>query len=172
MRPFTTEPGFTDDFFQVRDFLVRINADRVRTPGFLWSRWEWAFTLPFLDTTALGRIGVWEQDGRVVGLVTFEEGLGDAWLVVDPARRDLLPEMVDHAMTRLSVAGSVRVMMYGAVAPFDVPRTHSAKAVTERRRVVVPVLRNSSRVTLVAAASGTNWVMSAAMPLASCWKRE
>ena len=43
-RRYTSEPGFTDDFFAVREFLVRI--------------------------------GVWESDGEVVGLVTYEEGVG------------------------------------------------------------------------------------------------
>lgn len=33
-RRYTSEPGFTDDFFAVREFLGRINADRVTTPGF------------------------------------------------------------------------------------------------------------------------------------------
>lgn len=111
MRPFTDAPGFGDDFFAVRDFLVRLNADRVRTPGFLWARWEWAFALPFLDTASLGRIGIWERAGGIVGLVTFEERPGDAWIVVDPAHRDLLPAMVDHAVERLSVEGRVRVLV-------------------------------------------------------------
>src|SRR5690606_8729103 len=103
--------GFTDDFYAVRDFLVRLNADEVRKPGFLWGRWEWAFALPCQDTTALDHIGVWEQDGRVVGLATYEEGLGDAWLVVDPDHRDLLPAMVDHAVDRLSADGRVRILV-------------------------------------------------------------
>lgn len=112
MRAFTTEAGYSADFFHVRDFLVRLNADLVRTPGFLWARWEWQFTLPFLDVGALDRIGVWEDDdGRVVGLVTYESGPGSAWLVVDPDRRDLLPAMVDHAVERLAVDGVVRVMV-------------------------------------------------------------
>lgn len=111
MRPFTTESGFTDDFARVRDFLVHLNADEVRTPGFLWARWEWAFALPFLDTSALGRIGVWERDGGVVGLATYEQGPGDAWLVVDPDHRALLPAMVDHAVDHLAVDGRVRVLV-------------------------------------------------------------
>lgn len=110
-RRYTSEPGFTDDFFAVREFLVRINADRVTTPGFLWGRWEWAFCLPYLDTDALGRIGVWESDGEVVGLVTYEEGPGDAYLAVDPAQRGLLPELVDHALTHLRHDGAVRLMV-------------------------------------------------------------
>ena len=111
MRPFTAEPGHTQDFFAVRDFLVRINAREVRTPGFLWGRWEWAFALPYLDTSALDRIGVAERDGRVVALATYEESPGDAWLVVDPAHRDLLPALVAHALDRLSVDGRLRVMV-------------------------------------------------------------
>lgn len=111
MRPYSAEPGFTDDFYAVRDFLVRLNADEVRSPGFLWARWEWAFALPFQDTTALDRIGVWERAGSTVGLATFEEAPGDAWLVVDPGHRDLLPAMVDHALARLSVDGHVRILV-------------------------------------------------------------
>lgn len=111
MRPFTDQPGFTDDFFAVRAFLVRVNAERVRSPGFLWARWEWAFALPFQDSASLDRIGIWERQGDIVGLVTYEEGLGDAWVVVDPAHRDLLPAMVDHAVSRLSVGGRVRLLV-------------------------------------------------------------
>src|SRR5674476_1151435 len=110
-RRYTSEPGFTDDFFAVREFLVRINADRVTTPAFLWGRWEWAFCLPYLDRDALNRIGVWESDGEVVGLVTYEEGPGDAYFAVDPAHRGLLPELVDHALTHLRHDGKVRLMV-------------------------------------------------------------
>jgi GNAT superfamily N-acetyltransferase len=111
MRAFTAEPGYTDDVGAVRDFLVRINADQVRTPGFLWARWEWAITHTLWDVDAQDRIGVWEDDAGVIGLVTYETGPGEAWLVVDPARRDLLPQMVDHALQRLAVDGSLRVMV-------------------------------------------------------------
>lgn len=111
MRPYIAVPGHTDDFFAVREFLVRHNADQVHTPGFLWGRWEWNFALPYLDTTALGRIGVWERDGRIVGLVTYEQKPGEAWIVVDPPHRDLLPAMVDHAVERICVDGKVRILV-------------------------------------------------------------
>src|SRR5690606_4963893 len=65
-RAFTAEPGFTPDFFRVREFLRRLNAGEVRAPGFLWGRWEWAFCLPLQDQSALDRIGVWESDGEIV----------------------------------------------------------------------------------------------------------
>ena len=111
-RAFTAEPGFTADFFRVRDFLRRLNADAVTTPGFLWARWEWAFSLPFQDRTALGRIGVWEADGTIVALATYELALGEAYLVCDPEHRDLLPEMVRHGIDHLCAAdGTVRFVV-------------------------------------------------------------
>lgn len=101
-RRYTAEPGFTPDFFRVRDFLRRLNTPEVTTPGFLWARWEWAFCLPYLDRTALDRIGVWEDDGEVVALATFESERGEAFLVVDPDHRDLLPAVVEHGVAHLA----------------------------------------------------------------------
>lgn len=112
LRPYTAEPGFTDDFFRVRDFLRRLNTPDVTTPGFLWARWEWAFCLPFQDRGSLGRIGVWEEGGRVVALATYELELGEAYLVCDPGHRDLLPAMVDHGITHLATPeGRVRFVV-------------------------------------------------------------
>ena len=112
LHPYTSEPGFTDDFFRVRDFLMRINEHEVTTPGFLWARWEWAFCLPYQDRDALARIGLWEDDGTVVALAAYESTLGEAYLVCDPGHRDLLPQMVDHALTALATDdGSLRVVV-------------------------------------------------------------
>jgi GNAT superfamily N-acetyltransferase len=111
-RRYTAEPGFTADFFRVRDFLRRLNTPEVTTPGFLWARWEWAFCLPYLDRTALDRIGVWEDEGEVVALATFESTLGEAYVVVDPEHRDLLPAVVDHSLAHLAAAdGTLRVVV-------------------------------------------------------------
>lgn len=58
VRGYTSPAGFSDDFHRVRDFLVRINHGEVITPGFLWGRWEWMFSQPYKDTSALSRIGL------------------------------------------------------------------------------------------------------------------
>lgn len=77
-RNYTKEAGFTVDFHNVRDFLIRINSEEVITPGFLWGRWEWAFSLPYLDTDKLSKIGIWEDNGKIVALATYELELGSA----------------------------------------------------------------------------------------------
>ena len=112
-RNFTTSIGFTDDYYKVKRFLLRINKQEVVTPNFLFGRWEWAFSLPFLDKENLDKIGLWEASDEVVALATFESSLGDVYLAYDPEYASLLDEMISHAKsmtnsgkTRLLVASS------------------------------------------------------------------
>ncbi len=101
--------GFAGDHRAVRQFLLRIHD---ATPEFGWGRWEWAFCLPYLDWDQVHRIGVWESDGEVVGLATYESGLGDAHLVVDPRHRTrLLPDLVAHALAELNDCSGVRILV-------------------------------------------------------------
>ena len=58
VRNYTSSAGFTNDFHRVRDFLVPINQHELAAPGVLWGQWEWMFSLPDLDRSALPRIGV------------------------------------------------------------------------------------------------------------------
>lgn len=114
-RAYTAEPGFTADFERVRQFLLHINAPEVTTPGFLWARWEWAFSLPYQDETSLNRIRVWEDDasGEIVALATYEMELGDAYLAFDPRHRLALIEPVfDAAVESLAAPdGRMRVIV-------------------------------------------------------------
>jgi predicted N-acetyltransferase YhbS len=111
-RPYTTDPGFSADFCLVRDFLVRINQPRLITPVFPWARWQWAFSLPFQDEANLDRITIWEDDGQIVAVATYELQLGDAFLIVDPAYDHLLPDMIAVARERLAKTGrQVRIIV-------------------------------------------------------------
>lgn len=99
------------DFVPVRDFLRRLHVGAERPPVFGWSRWEWAFAQPGLDRAALHRVGVWEREGRVVAVATFEDVPGDAYLAVDPGCAGLLPEVLDHALAALRGPHGVRVLV-------------------------------------------------------------
>ncbi len=111
-RPYTSEPGFSTDFYRVRDFLVRINSPRLITPVFPWARWQWAFSLPYQDEANLSRITLWEDEGEIVGVATFELQLGEAFLIVDPTYEHLLPELVGVASERLvNDKGQVKIIV-------------------------------------------------------------
>ncbi|NQT98106.1 MAG: GNAT family N-acetyltransferase [Candidatus Marinimicrobia bacterium] len=96
-RKYTNESGFTDDFHAVRKFLVRINEKNPIQSDFEWGRWEWAFSLPYLETSNLSKIGIWESDGKIVALVTYEQGLGTAYFCIDKEYNFLKLEMLMYA---------------------------------------------------------------------------
>lgn len=100
-RTYTNQMRFTDDFHAVWDFLVRINEKELTTLNYLWSRWEWGFSLPYLDAANLDKIGLWEADAQVVGLATYESGLGEAFMICDPAYAEIRADMLQHALTHL-----------------------------------------------------------------------
>jgi len=111
-RNYTSEAGFTDDFHAVKDFLVRINAESPIQYDFVWGRWEWAFSLPYLDSSSLSKIGVWEDNGQIVALATYEDKLGSAYFCVDKAYSSLKTEMLLYAKDNLCDAdGKFRVLI-------------------------------------------------------------
>ena len=118
-KSFTGLPGFTSDYLRVFDFLVRINRPIVRTEGFLWGRWEWMFSLQYLDTTNLHKIGIWETDGRIAALATYEQTIGDAWFCIDPDFAYLKEEMLVYAKENLAKEGKIRALIRDTDAEFQ-----------------------------------------------------
>lgn len=132
-RPYTSSPGFTDDFYKVRDFLVRINRHNAVTPGFLWGRWEWAFSLPYLDNASLSKIGVWEDSGRIVSLATYEGETGSAYFCVDPDYNALKEEMLLYAGNNLSRNGCLKVLIDDADRNFQrIARAHGFRPTQDK----------------------------------------
>lgn len=78
-RNFNRIPGFSMNYHLVLDFLIRINTRKVITLGFLWGRWTWVFSLPYLDETNLSKIGIWEDNGIIICPVTYEDKLVSAY---------------------------------------------------------------------------------------------
>ena len=111
-RNYTHDSGFTADFHAVRKFLVRINQKNPIQYGFEWGRWEWAFSLPYLDTSSLSKIGIWERDGKIVSLVTYEQGPGSVYFCVDQEYNFLKTEMLLYAGDNLCDAeGKLKVLI-------------------------------------------------------------
>jgi len=110
-RNYSPEPFFTDDYVAVRNFLIRINSGKLYTPRFLWGAWEWAVTHRELDRGNLDRIGLWEEDGKLVALATYEGALGEVFLIVDENYGFLKPELIEYAQKALHVNGKLRILI-------------------------------------------------------------
>lgn len=100
-RNYNSEPFFTEDYCKVREFLIRINADKLREFRLPWGAWEWAVTHRSLDQSNLKRIGLWEDEGKLVALATYESQLGEGFFIVGEAYGHLKSEMVAYAKKAL-----------------------------------------------------------------------
>ncbi len=94
--------GFGTAFSEVRDFLFRIQEEKEASPNFPWGRWEWMFSLPYLETNRLDQIGIWRAEKRIVGVATYESRFGDTYFCLDPEFSFLQKEMLDYSIEKMS----------------------------------------------------------------------
>ena len=110
-RNYSSAPFFTDDYKKVREFLIRVNSDKLVSPRMLWGAWEWAVTHGGRDQNNLGRIGLWEDGGKIVAIAAYECPLGEAYLVVDEKYAYLKHEMVTYAKDSLHNDGKLQLAL-------------------------------------------------------------
>lgn len=103
LRAYTSVPGFTEDFFKVRDFLLRIHEPGYKDENWLWARWEYMFSHPALDEKYLSRIGIWEDQGKIVAMANYEDSIGYAFFSFDRAYSFLKQEMLDYGLQHLCI---------------------------------------------------------------------
>jgi GNAT superfamily N-acetyltransferase len=106
---YTDQPGYTDDFYRVCEFLIRVNCGERKQYGMLWVRWEWAFAKGIQDKVTYEKIGMWKSGDDIVALAIYEEQLGKAWLIVDPTYEALKPEMLRYARQNLHLDGKLHI---------------------------------------------------------------
>lgn len=86
-----------EDFFKVSDFLKDTYIPGGKYPNWLQPRWDYMHSHPGLDADNLHRIGIWEDDGKIVALATYELYLGEAYFSLHPDYTYLKREMLDYA---------------------------------------------------------------------------
>jgi len=101
LRNYDSSPFFTDDYIKVREFLTRINEKKLTEFRMPWGAWEWAVTHSGRDQNNLKKIGLWECEGEIVAVATYECPLGEAFLIADEAHAYLKPEMIAYAKENL-----------------------------------------------------------------------
>jgi len=95
------------DFERIGAFLAALYQPRNPTGNWLQPEWEYAFFHPLMDEVHLARIGIWEQDGEIVGVVYYGWHLGDSFYFFHPEHRELLGAMLDYAETELKGVSSI-----------------------------------------------------------------
>jgi GNAT superfamily N-acetyltransferase len=96
------------DFEEVSEFLRRHTVRYGRNGITVQPYWEYGQTHPAFQYQYAHRIGLWEDDGELVGVVFYESGLGECVVNAAPGYEKLWPEMVQYAEDELSCLSSGR----------------------------------------------------------------
>jgi len=91
-----------DDYWKIDEFLIRHYRPGNADGNWIEPAWEYMHGHPFLDSTSLRKIGVWEENGEIVAVSHYESQLGEAFFEFHPAYRHLRDEMLDHAERHLA----------------------------------------------------------------------
>ncbi|MBU1093050.1 MAG: hypothetical protein KKH01_01160 [Firmicutes bacterium] len=102
---------FGEDFLKVSAFLADLQQDALRPISFPWGRWEWMFSLSFLDADHLDSIGVWEEDGKIVALLTYESKFGEAFYVLNDRHPYLKKEIAQYAIRDLQGIDGLKMLV-------------------------------------------------------------
>lgn len=105
-RNYTKQAGITDDYFKVREFLLKLGYVE-----FTYARWDWMTTHGHLDKSSLGKIGIWENENEIVGLATFDCELGISFCLTLPEYTFLKKEILLYAKSHLDKDGDFGVMI-------------------------------------------------------------
>ena len=104
-RQYTTQWGCTADYEEVRAFLIQRGECE-----FTYARWDWMTTYSCLQRENVRRIGLWEDNDRLVGLATFDCEIGETFLITFPAYAFLKAEMLDYARESLCGPEGMRIV--------------------------------------------------------------
>jgi len=113
-RRYACPAGITEDYYLLRAFFLKRLGD-----DFPFGRWDWMITHNWLDQDAVGKIGIWEEDGAVVGVATFDTQPGEGFICVLPGYEALRPQMVRYARENLRKDGKFRLLVWDADADFQ-----------------------------------------------------
>lgn len=105
-RNYTKDAGITEDYYRVRDFFVCLGYSE-----FTYTRWDWMITHSMLDKNALGKIGLWEYAGNIIGVATFDVKLGSTFCLTLPEFEHLKEEMLHYAKENLATESKFCVVI-------------------------------------------------------------
>jgi ribosomal protein S18 acetylase RimI-like enzyme len=105
-RRYTKQAGITEAYYKVRDFLVRLGSME-----YTYVRWDWMITHSYLDKSYLGNIGIWEEEGEIIGTALYDCQPGQAFCLALPHYAALKREMLLYARENLSKDGKFSVVI-------------------------------------------------------------
>jgi GNAT superfamily N-acetyltransferase len=118
-----------DDYRLVDNFLIEHYKPGNADGNWLEPAWEYMHAHPYLDRASLGKIGIWEDDGTIVGVATYESRVGEAFFEFHPDYGYLKRDMLEYAEKNLFGTGEDgRKFLHAFVNDIDAELTSLVKA--------------------------------------------
>lgn len=118
-RPYNREK----DYEKVSDFLVRTYSDKKNFQNWLQARWEYMHHHSYFYNPDLqkvhNKIRIWEDDGKIVGVVHFELAVVQCYIEIDPEYAHLKEEMIEYAENNLRGESSGKSLIAIYINEFD-----------------------------------------------------
>ena len=89
------------DFEAVCDFLIELNRDDNSHINWNWARFEWMSEHPEFDKSCINSIGLWLDNGKIVGAAIYDMYFGEAFCGALPGYQAIYPEIVNYAYREL-----------------------------------------------------------------------
>lgn len=111
LRHYENKERFGKDYKRIYDFLRRINQNQYECPNFLWGRWVWMMSRPVDNENLKNRIGIWEDEGNIIAIATFELTFGEIFLCVDHQYEFLKEEVLNYAKNNLIGTQTLKIII-------------------------------------------------------------
>lgn len=107
-RTYTGNRMETGDYQRLHDFLVETKSTEYTYARFDWMMTNW----DYLEDQYLERIGIWEEEGKIVGAVLFDHSLDVLFPMVLPGYEYLYQEMYHYASEHMVKEDNPEFLIY------------------------------------------------------------
>lgn len=137
--------NFGKDYFKVRNFLLEVD-----NPNYPFGRWDWMITHSYLDKTAIPKIGIWEENDRIVALATNDGALGSGYFCVRKNYEFLKKDMLSYSKDNLCKDGEYKALINDSDSDFQEVAVKLGFVATDNREfdAYYPINTNTIKYTL------------------------
>ena len=89
------------DFESVNEFLRRNFTKYQQNGNIQQPSWEYAHTHPYFNHKLTHRFGIWEEDGEIIAVASYEMSIGECFLMTKIGYEYLKPTLLDYAEKEL-----------------------------------------------------------------------
>lgn len=99
----------SEDYKSVCDFLIELNQNNKYHINWNWARFEWMYEHPLMDKSSIETIGLWWDNGKIVGATIYDMYFGEGFCGVLPDYAHLYSEVLEYAYNNFSDDGGFGV---------------------------------------------------------------